>query len=152
MAHPKVIVNLYPVLPARDDAVGAVRRVSVVPAPYQPPHPPVFTAVSASMESIEFCAERAIAPVYFSSMSSIVNMAQHYVTDGRVQGRDCQLGEPQCTVRWPHFTRDLADTRRILAAQDEEFYKNIYGTNGTYLSLVIASSLTGPEGPKSDGE
>ena len=112
MAHPKVIVNLYPVLPARDDAVGAVRRVSVVPAPYQPPHPPVFTAVSASMESIEFCAERAIAPVYFSSMISIVNMAQHYVTDGRVQGRDCQLGEPQCTVRWPHFTRDLADTGR----------------------------------------
>ena len=114
--------------PGEIDAAGAVRRVSVVPAPYQQPHPPVFTAVSASMESIEFCAERAIAPVYFSSMSSIVTMAQHYVTHGRAHGREYQLGARQCIVRWPHFTRDLADTRRILAEQDEEFYQNIYGT------------------------
>ena len=98
------------------------------------------------MESIEFCAKRAIAPVYFSSMGSIVTMAQHYVTHGRVQGRDYQLGEPPCTVRWPHVTRDLADTRRILAAQDEEFYKNIYGTNGTYLSLVLLGQDTASVG------
>ncbi len=114
--------------PGEIDAAGAVRRVSVVPAPYQQPHPPVFTAVSASMESIEFCAARGIRPIYFSSMSGVVEMARHYVAHGHTCGREYALGERQCIVRWPHFTTGPADTRRILAEQDEEFYRNIYGT------------------------
>ena len=114
--------------PGEIDDSGAVRRVAVVPAPYQRPHPPVFTAVSASMESIEFCAERGIAPVYFSSLQGIVDMAQHYVAHGRRQGLDYQLGERQCIVRWPHFTNGPAHTRAALATQDEEFYRNIYGS------------------------
>lgn len=114
--------------PGEIDADGAVRRVSVVPAPFQQPHPPVFTAVSASMESIEFCAERGIRPIYFASMAGIIDMARHYVTHGRGFGRDYALGERQCIVRWPHFTKTPADTRRVLAEQDEEFYRNIYGS------------------------
>ena len=110
------------------DENGAVRRVSVVPAPYQKPHPPVFTAVSASMESIEFCSERGIVPVYFSSLAGVVGMAKHYVAHGASHGRDYALGERQCIVRWPHFAKDGKDARRILAEQDEEFYRNIYGS------------------------
>ena len=110
------------------DENGAVRRVSVVPAPYQKPHPPVFTAVSASIESIEFCSERGITPVYFSSLQGITDMAHHYVAHGAKHGRRWQLGERQCVVRWPHFARDQAEARRILAEQDEEFYRNIYGS------------------------
>ena len=114
--------------PGEVDAAGAVRRVSVVPAPFQQPHPPVFTAVSGSMDSIEFCAERCIAPVYFSSMSGIVDMANHYVAHGRTHGYDYRLGERQCLVRWPHFTANDQHTRQVLTAQDEEFYRNIYGS------------------------
>lgn len=110
------------------DESGAVRRVSVVPAPYQKPHPPVFTAVSASMESIEFCSERGIVPVYFSSLAGVTDMAKHYVAHGREHGRDYAFGERQCIVRWPHFAKDEQDARRVLAEQDEEFYKNIYGS------------------------
>lgn len=110
------------------DESGAVRRVSVVPAPFQKPHPPVFTAVSASMESIEFCAERAIVPIYFASLEGITKMARHYVAHGSAHGRHYRLGERQCIVRWPHFTDSAAATRRVLAEQDEEFYKNIYGS------------------------
>ena len=85
------------------DENGAVRRVSVVPAPYQKPHPPVFTAVSASMESNEFCSERGITPVYFSSLQGITDMAHHYVAHGAKHGRRWQLGERQCIVRWPQL-------------------------------------------------
>ncbi len=38
-----------------DEDGSTVRRVSVVPKPYQDPHPPVFVAVSASPDSIRFC-------------------------------------------------------------------------------------------------
>ncbi len=31
-------------------------------------------------------------------------------------------------MRWPHFTDSAADARRVLADQDEEFYRNIYGS------------------------
>ena len=110
------------------DAGDAVRRVSVVPAPYQQPHPPTFTAVSASMESIEFCSERGIVPVYFSNMDGVMAMSEHYVEHGKKQGRPWQHGERQCIVRWPHFANSEAEARRKLAEQDEEFYKNIYGS------------------------
>ena len=114
--------------PGEIDAAGAVRRVSVVPSPFQQPHPPVFTAVSASLESIEFCAERGIVPVYFSNLDGVVAMSRHYVEHGRKHGHAWQPGERQCIVRWPHFADSPAAARRILAEQDEEFYRNIYGS------------------------
>ncbi len=114
--------------PGEIDDAGAVRRVSVVPSPYQKPHPPVLMAVSASLESIEFCSERGIVPVYFTGLEGVVEMARHYVAHGGRKGREYRLGERQCVVRWPHFSRGPEDTRRILAEQDEEFYRNIYGS------------------------
>lgn len=114
--------------PGEIDEGGAVRRVSVVPAPYQKPHPPVFTAVSASLESIAFCAERGIVPVYFTGLDGMVEMAHHYVACGREAGLHYALGERQCVVRWPHFAGGPAEARRVLAERDEEFYRNHYGS------------------------
>jgi alkanesulfonate monooxygenase SsuD/methylene tetrahydromethanopterin reductase-like flavin-dependent oxidoreductase (luciferase family) len=113
--------------PNEIDENGAVRRVSVVPAPFQQPHPPVFTAVSGSIESIGFCSDRGIVPVYFTGLDGMVEMAHHYVDRGRERGRNYQLGERQCVVRWPHFAQNDAEARRILAERDEEFYRNHYG-------------------------
>jgi len=114
--------------PGEIDQNGHVRRISVVPKPYQQPHPPIFMAVSASMESIEFCSARGITPVYFSTLDGVVRMAHHYVDHGRKLGKDYALGERQCIVRWPHFSSSRAETRRLLEAYDEEFYRNIYGS------------------------
>ena len=36
------------------DADGNVRRISVVPAPYQKPHPPVFVATGKSDDSVRY--------------------------------------------------------------------------------------------------
>lgn len=114
--------------PNEIDHQGHVRRVSVVPKPYQDPHPPIFTAVSASVESVEFCSSRGIRPVYFSNLQGAIQMAHHYVEHGRKTGKSYRLGERQCIVRWPHFSSSHDEMRRILAAYDEEFYRNIYGS------------------------
>ena len=55
-------------------------------------------------------------------------MSEHYVEHGKKQGRPWQHGERQCIVRWPHFANSEAEARKKLAEQDEEFYKNIYGS------------------------
>ncbi len=107
---------------------STVRRVSVVPRPYQDPHPPVFVAVSSSPESIRFCARNGFSPVYFTPTDHLVELANIYVDEGRQHGRDLQFGANQTIVRWPHFSRDKAHFRQQLADYDAEFYKNIYGS------------------------
>jgi len=111
------------------DADGStVRRVSVVPKPYQDPHPPVFVAVSSSPDSIRFCARNGFSPVYFTPTDHLVELANVYVEEGRKHGRDLQFGANQTIVRWPHFSRDKAHFRQQLSDYDAEFYKNIYGS------------------------
>ena len=115
--------------PGEIDADGTtVRRVSVVPQPYQDPHPPVFVAVSASPDSIRFCSRNGFSPVYFTPTDHLVELANVYVDEGKKTGRDLQFGANQTIVRWPHFSRDKAHFREQLAAYDAEFYKNIYGS------------------------
>lgn len=115
--------------PGEIDADGTtVRRVSVVPQPYQDPHPPVFVAVSSSPDSIRFCSRNGFSPVYFTPLDHLVELANVYVDEGRKTGRDLQFGANQTIVRWPHFSRDKAHFREQLAAYDAEFYKNIYGS------------------------
>lgn len=115
--------------PGEIDADGTtVRRVSVVPKPYQDPHPPVFVAVSASPDSIRFCSKNGFSPVYFTPLDHLVELAKVYVDEGQKTGRDLQFGANQTIVRWPHFSRDKAHFREQLAAYDAEFYKNIYGS------------------------
>ena len=115
--------------PGEIDADGTtVRRVSVVPQPYQDPHPPVFVAVSSSPESIRFCSRNGFSPVYFTPLDHLVELAKVYVDEGQKTGRDLQFGANQTIVRWPHFSRDKAHFREQLAAYDAEFYKNIYGS------------------------
>jgi alkanesulfonate monooxygenase SsuD/methylene tetrahydromethanopterin reductase-like flavin-dependent oxidoreductase (luciferase family) len=115
--------------PGEIDADGTtVRRVSVVPQPYQDPHPPVFVAVSASPDSIRFCSRNGFSPVYFTPTDHLVELANVYVDEGKKTGRNLQFGANQTIVRWPHFSRDKAHFREQLAAYDAEFYKNIYGS------------------------
>jgi alkanesulfonate monooxygenase SsuD/methylene tetrahydromethanopterin reductase-like flavin-dependent oxidoreductase (luciferase family) len=115
--------------PGEIDADGStVRRVSVVPKPYQDLHPPVFVAVSSSPESIRFCARNGFSPVYFTPTDHLVELAKIYVEEGKKNGQDLQFGENQTIVRWPHFSRDKAHLRQQLSGYDAEFYKNICGS------------------------
>src|SRR5713101_2922658 len=49
-----------------------IRTISVVPAPYQKPHPPVFVASSASKDSAIYCGKRGFVPCYFAPIDKAV--------------------------------------------------------------------------------
>jgi alkanesulfonate monooxygenase SsuD/methylene tetrahydromethanopterin reductase-like flavin-dependent oxidoreductase (luciferase family) len=109
------------------DEDGAVRRVCVVPKPYQKPHPPVMVAASKSPESIQFCARNGFIPTYFMHTLTYVEMAKLYVDEGAKHGISYALGQNQNIVRWPHITKSHDEYLQRLRDYDLDIYKNFYG-------------------------
>lgn len=109
------------------DANGAIRRISVTPAPYQRPHPPVFVATSKSDDSIRYCGRNGFIPTYFSKWDAIVKQSQIYVDAAAGNGLDFRRGERQNIVRWMHICDSEAEYRDKLTRYDLDIYKNFYG-------------------------
>ncbi len=109
------------------DADGNVRKICVVPKPYQDPHPPVMVAASKSVDSIRFCAKHNFIPVYFMQLDGIVKNAHVYVEESEKFGRKMKLGQNQNIVRWPHICESELDYDRKLVEYDLDIYKNFYG-------------------------
>ncbi len=109
------------------DAAGAVRKISVVPKPFQQPYPPVMVAASKSVDSIRFCAKHGFIPVYFMTLEGVVKNAKIYIEESAKFGRKLQLGERQNIVRWPHVCDSRIEYDRRLAEWDLDIYKNFYG-------------------------
>jgi alkanesulfonate monooxygenase SsuD/methylene tetrahydromethanopterin reductase-like flavin-dependent oxidoreductase (luciferase family) len=106
---------------------NSVQRVSVVPAPYQKPHPPVFVATSKSDDSVRYCARNGFIPTYFSKFDGILRQSALYVEEAARAGRSFRRGERQNIVRWLHVADSAADYRRKLLDYDVDIYKNFYG-------------------------
>ena len=112
--------------PGEVDEAGSIRRVSVVPKPYQDPHPPVMVATSKSAESITYCAKKGFIPVHFSKLDKVVEYAQLYVDDAKSAGFDFALGERQNVVRWIHITDTEEEFDQRLLEWDLDIFKNLY--------------------------
>jgi alkanesulfonate monooxygenase SsuD/methylene tetrahydromethanopterin reductase-like flavin-dependent oxidoreductase (luciferase family) len=105
---------------------GRVHRVSVVPAPYTDPHPPVFVASNASRETVEYCGDKGFVPTYFSGIGRAGKFGQAYVEHARAGGRDFALGQNQALVRWMQIGETEEAARRAIAEYDLEVYVNLY--------------------------
>jgi alkanesulfonate monooxygenase SsuD/methylene tetrahydromethanopterin reductase-like flavin-dependent oxidoreductase (luciferase family) len=108
------------------DESGAIRRVSVVPAPYQKPHPPIFVATSKSDASIAYCARKGFIPTYFSDFKKIRAQSEIYVEQSAAAGHAVRRGEKQNIVRWVHICADEAEYNRKLRDYEVDIYKNFY--------------------------
>lgn len=105
---------------------GEVRRISVVPAPYTRPHPPVFVASNASKQTVEYCGGKGFIPTYFSGIGRAGTFGQAYVDHARAAGHDFALGQNQALVRWMQIGETTEDARRAIADYDAELYRNLY--------------------------
>ena len=106
------------------DADGNVRRISVVPAPYQRPHPPIFVATSKSDDSARYCGRNGFIPTYFSKLDGIIRQSRIYVEEAAKAGRLFRIGQRQNIVRWLHIGGTEADYHRKLREYDVDIYKN----------------------------
>jgi alkanesulfonate monooxygenase SsuD/methylene tetrahydromethanopterin reductase-like flavin-dependent oxidoreductase (luciferase family) len=110
------------------DANGVIRRISVCPAPYQRPHPPVLVATSKSDDSILYCARKGFIPTYFSKFETVVRQSELYVQEAAKHGRSLPKGAAQNIVRWVHIADSEADYHRKLREYEVDIYKNFYST------------------------
>jgi alkanesulfonate monooxygenase SsuD/methylene tetrahydromethanopterin reductase-like flavin-dependent oxidoreductase (luciferase family) len=108
------------------DSEGVLRHFSVVPAPYQRPHPPVFVAVAKSEPSVRFCARHGYRVVHFSKGEGVAKYAHVYQEEAAKHGLHFKFGERQNCVRWPHIAKSEEDYHRKLTQYDLDIYKNFY--------------------------
>lgn len=105
---------------------GEVRRVSVVPAPYTKPHPPVFVASNASRETVEYAGRHGFIPAYFSHADKVADYGPSYVEAAARAGRTFAPGQNQAIVRMPRIAGSMADAREQVAAYDGMIFKHFY--------------------------
>jgi 3,4-dihydroxy-2-butanone 4-phosphate synthase len=111
--------------PGEVDDEGRIQRVSVVPAPYTNPHPPVFIASNTSPQTIEYAARRNFIPTYFTRMSRAVELARTYSQISEQEGRKMPLGKNQAAVRWMQVGDTDRDAHDAVLAYDSEIYRNL---------------------------
>jgi alkanesulfonate monooxygenase SsuD/methylene tetrahydromethanopterin reductase-like flavin-dependent oxidoreductase (luciferase family) len=112
--------------PGEVDEHGAIRKISVTPAPYQRPHPPVFVSSSSSEESIRYCARNGFVVTSFSKAERTEEFARVYVEEAARHGHDLPLGANQAPVRWPHISDSAAAFDKALLDYDADIFANFY--------------------------
>ncbi len=80
--------------PGELDEDGVVRRVNVIPKPYQDPHPPLWQPFSVSESTIRWCARETILPwILISYPETFSQLCQVYQEEAATVGRTLRLGQ-----------------------------------------------------------
>lgn len=111
-----------------------VQKISVVPKPYQKPHPRLFQAFSLSESTIRWTARESITPVILTCIpSEYRKMVEAYQGEAAQHGRQLRLGESTGVLRQVNFGRDkaeaMAQAQRGLAGVG---WQNFWGYHGFY--------------------
>jgi len=102
---------------------GKVKSVSVVPSPFQKPHPQVFTASSASRETIEYCASKGFVPTHFSRLEKATENGKVYTESAQAAGHFVSYGERQALVRWIEIGETMEEARQRMVKYDLDVFK-----------------------------
>jgi alkanesulfonate monooxygenase SsuD/methylene tetrahydromethanopterin reductase-like flavin-dependent oxidoreductase (luciferase family) len=105
---------------------GRLRGISVCPAPYTEPYPPIFVASNASQETVEYCGQKGFIPTYFSRINKATQFGKAYVEQAQRFGRSYALGQNQALVRWAQIASTTEAAFEALLKYDVEIYKNLY--------------------------
>lgn len=108
------------------DEDGNIRRICVVPKPFQKPHPPVFIGVHKSPETIEYCAKHGFHPCYFNPTDVVIDLAKMYLEEANKAGHNFQLGERQNIVRQTRIAPNRDEFKRRVMKYDIDIFKNFY--------------------------
>jgi alkanesulfonate monooxygenase SsuD/methylene tetrahydromethanopterin reductase-like flavin-dependent oxidoreductase (luciferase family) len=118
--------------PGEIDDQGVIRRVSVVPRPFQEPHPPMFQPFSISESTIRYTAEQSIVPyVLTSHPSDFQRSCRIYREVAAEHGRNLRLGQSVGAIRTVHFGKSEAEAVDLLRrTQVEQTWKQWLGPFG----------------------
>ena len=112
------------------DENNNVVNISVTPAPYTDPHPPVFVSGSGSPETIEYCARMGFIPTYFTNIDIAAPLADQYAENARAAGYNWKPGQNQNLVRWLQIAESEQAALDAVMSYDYDIWKNFYAAMG----------------------
>ena len=113
--------------PGEMDDEGKLRNICVVPAPYTDPHPKVFIASNASIETVEYAGARGFVPTYFSSIGRCETYGPRYTEVANQHGYNFAPGQNQAIVRWPHIGETSQEGADMAMDWTSDIFMNFYG-------------------------
>ncbi|MFT5182349.1 MAG: alkanesulfonate monooxygenase SsuD [Alphaproteobacteria bacterium] len=113
--------------PGEMDDEGKLRKICVVPAPYTNPHPKVFIASNASIETVEYAGARGFVPTYFSSIGRCETYGPRYTEVANQHGFNFAPGQNQAIVRWPHIGETSEEGADMAMDWTSDIFMNFYG-------------------------
>ena len=113
--------------PGEMDEDGKLRKICVVPAPYSDPHPKVFIASNASLETVEYAGARGFVPSYFSTIGRCATYGPRYTEIANQHGYNFALGQNQAIVRWPHIGATHDEGAQMALDWSGDIFQNFYG-------------------------
>jgi len=130
-------------VPGELDESGRSIKVSVVPKPYQKPHPPLFQTFSMSPRTIDWCAQEDITPTILPGhLDTVEQLAARYAQVSQESGRDYKLGQHNALVREVFVVKDRAQIEDYFEKYDRLVW-DWFASFGFYEAL----RTPGEEGP-----
>ena len=111
---------------------GHVRKITVVPQPFQEPHPPLFAAFTASDSTVAWAAREGVTPVILgSSVERTTALAEMYKREAAAAGRERRLGEGLAVSHMTVFGDDVQDAyKRARRGRTGTYYTDFGGVFG----------------------
>jgi len=117
--------------PGEVDAQGVVRKISVIPKPYQQPHPPLFQPFSVSENTIRYTARTGIVPwILVSNPPDFQRLCRIYQEVAQASGRSIKLGESIGAFRAVHFGQTEAEAVALLHDTNYRGFKEYFSGFG----------------------
>ena len=117
--------------PGEVDGDGVVRKVCVVPAPYQSPHPPMFQPFSVSETTIRYTAREGIIPWILTAYPpEFRRLAEVYRDVAAESGRTLGLGESIGAFRAVHLGRNQDEAVELLRNTNYAGFRDYFGGFG----------------------
>lgn len=117
--------------PGEIDDEGVIRKICVVPRPYQDPHPPLFQPFSVSETTIRYTAQSGIVPwILVSYPPEFRRLCHVYQEVAEAAGRKLRLGESVGAFRAIHFGRTEAEAVALLRDTNYAGFNNYFGGFG----------------------
>jgi len=117
--------------PGEIDAQGVVRKISVIPKPYQQPHPPLFQPFSVSENTIRYTARSGIVPwILTANPPDFQRLCHVYQEVAQAAGRPLRLGESVGAFRAVHFGKTEEEAVALLRDTNYQGFREYFSGFG----------------------
>ena len=125
--------------PGEVDDKGVIRKICVVPKPYQQPHPQLFQPFSVSENTIRYTAQSSIVPwILVANPPDFQRLCNVYRDVAGQAGRKLGLGESVGAFRSVHFGKTEAEAVELLRNTNYAGFNNYFGGFGFWEAFRTA--------------